>query len=417
MNSPRISTIARSLLSSEQLNAVLAVAVSFAVLMTSILSFRTRWGTAVYNATVAHKVLFWLAVLTPVALMLGRRAYRPRPEALVAFGLLASAFTIAALISPASEVSFLRLSMYYAFVAFGLVLSCTLGKPSRSAIAALLLAISIVHAAFLTIALNAAISHDPNAPFAPPYFGNVRHLGYLGFVGAAASLAFLILDRRLRAAGLFLTVYALFGVVALGSRGALVSWLISFVLLAVLCGQRRRVIGSAAGCLAAAIALAYLAHSADVFHAPGMFDRAVLTEGIVTTSVGRPAVWIESWQRILEQPLLGYGPEGFAIAGVTKGFFAQPHNFVLQILLESGVIGLLATIAFCWVLFAKRLKAVALSRRDRSLGDEEAGLVATLAGFFAFGLIDGVFYHAIPLLCFVILVAAWFGLRSHAEES
>lgn len=394
----------------ERLVAGACIVVCFAVLLSSVLSF--LHGTAFYNAVVSYKALFWLAALTPVALMAGRRADPPRVEVMIAFVFLAVVFTIAALSSGARQISFLRLGMYYSFFAFGFVLSHTLGKPSRSTVAWLLLAIAMVHAPFLAIALQVAALHDPNLAFVPPYFGNVRHLGYLGFVAGAASLAFLILDQRLRAVGILLTVYALFGVIALGSRGALVAWVLTAAVFALLSGQLKRVMGMAAGCLGGAVALAYFAENANIFHAPGLFDRAVLAEGVFTGTVGRPAVWLESWRSFLEQPILGYGPEGFAIAGVTQGMLAQPHNIVLQVLLEAGLLGLLAILAFGWALFAKRLQAVASSRRRHPLADEEAGLLAIMAGFFAFGLIDGVFYHAIPLLCFVIVLSAWMAIRS-----
>lgn len=335
---------------------------------------------------------------------------------MLAFGLLAAVFTAAALNSPASTLSLSRLGMYCSFAAFCFVLSYTLEKPSRSTVARLLLAIAMVQAPFLAIALYAATLHDANLPFVPPFFSNVRHLGYLGFVGAAASLAVVILDRRLRAAGLFLTIYALFGVLALGSRGALVSWALSATALALMSRQRKNVTLIAAGCLGAAFMLAYLVESASILKAIGIFDRAVLTDGIAFTNVGRLAVWLESWRHFLVQPILGYGPEGFAIAGVTQGMFAQPHNLVLQILLESGLLGLAATIAFGWALFAKRMKAVGRSIRAGHLDDEEAALLSILAGFFAFGLIDGVFYHAIPLLCFIIVLASWLAISAPPER-
>lgn len=399
----------------KELSAGVAIFVCFVMLVTSIVSF--RGGTAAYNSFVAYKVLLWLAALASVAFMFGRAGRPPRIETMIAFGGLAGVFTAAALNSPASQVSLLRLSMYYSLVAFGFVLSNVVSRPSRSTVARLLLAIAMAHAPILAIALYAASVHDPSLPFTPPFFGNVRHLGYLGFIGAAASLAFLILDVRLRAAGMFLTVYALFGVLALGSRGPVISWVLSAAVLALVSSQRNKVLWVAAGCLGSAVALAYLADSIDIFKVVGIFDRSALTDGIATVSVGRPAVWLESWRHITAQPFLGYGPEGFAIAGVTRGMFIQPHNLVLQILLESGLLGLAATLAFGWALFARRLKALFLSWRTGTLDDEEAGLVAILAGFFAFGLIDGVFYHVIPLLCFVIILSTWTAIRAPAGIS
>jgi len=352
----------------------------------------------------------------PFAIMAGRRVSVPRDETILAFVVLAAVLTAAALNSDASRLSFRRLGMYSSFAAFGFVLFHTLGRPSRLTVGALLLAIVTLHAFLLAIALHAAVFADPTVPFVPRYFGNVRHLGYLGFVAATASLVIFAFDLRLKWPGVSLTVYALFGVLVLGSRGPLIAWLVAVATFALLSSQRQRIMGAAAASLGGAFALAYLAESAGIFHAGGIFDRAASIEGIATVST-RVGLWLESWHHIFQHPILGYGPEGFAIAGVTKGALAQPHNLVLQVLLEVGLLGLAATSAFGWALFAKRLRAVAVSRRGGHLKDEEAGLVAIIAGYLAFGMIDGVFYHAVPLLCFVIVVSTWMALRDPVVNS
>jgi len=145
-----------------------------------------RTGTAAYTALVGHRVLLGVAALAPPALIVGRGLRPPKAATMLAVGFLAAVFAAAALISPASKLSLLRLGMYYSFAAFCLVLSYTLDRTSRARVARLLLAIAMVHAPFLAIALYAPTLHDPNLPFVPPFFSNARRLGYLGFVGAAA---------------------------------------------------------------------------------------------------------------------------------------------------------------------------------------------------------------------------------------
>jgi hypothetical protein len=51
------------------------------------------------------------------------------------------------------------------------------------------------------------------------------------------------------------------------------------------------------------------------------------------------------------------------------------------------------------------------------LGDDEAGLVAFLIGFVAYGMVDGVFYHAVALLCFVVIMASWIAMRPPIDAS
>lgn len=64
--------------------------------------------------------------------------------------------------------------------------------------------------------------------------------------------------------------------------------------------------------------------------------QMMLNVGFIEASSGRGSLYSVMWEYIKQQPLLGYGI-GFSqkILGCT------PHNIFLQILLESGVIGLL----------------------------------------------------------------------------
>lgn len=109
----------------------------------------------------------------------------------------------------------------------------------------------------------------------------------------------------------------------------------------------------------------------------------------------RLVIWQAGWERIEERPLLGHGPNTFDLLFDRrpelhdKGAGAW-HNVVLQLLLESGIVGVLA---FAWVL----LEAIQLGRSGRRQGDDPAArpvATALLAGISVL-LLSGLFGNLI----------------------
>jgi putative inorganic carbon (HCO3(-)) transporter len=65
--------------------------------------------------------------------------------------------------------------------------------------------------------------------------------------------------------------------------------------------------------------------------------------------------------------------------------FAHAHNVFLQVALDVGIPGLIAYVA---LLLVSGIIAWQLIKRDRSLQDVSAGLLASLVAFHIFGLTD-----------------------------
>ncbi|MEK7729738.1 MAG: O-antigen ligase family protein, partial [candidate division KSB1 bacterium] len=72
----------------------------------------------------------------------------------------------------------------------------------------------------------------------------------------------------------------------------------------------------------------------------------------------RPIIWKAGWEAATQYPLLGYGPESFALVFQSRQELKDQragawHNFALQLLVESGALGLVVFLAL--VLQAFRL--------------------------------------------------------------
>ena len=110
----------------------------------------------------------------------------------------------------------------------------------------------------------------------------------------------------------------------------------------------------------------------------------------------RLSFWQVTWHEILQAPWIGHGADSYRFI-VPKQDGNQPHNWVLQFLLDLGVLG---AVPLGWLLLRQAHRGLTGNPADGDAGVSAArraiagGLVACLAA----GLLDGVFYHAVLLL-------------------
>jgi hypothetical protein len=101
--------------------------------------------------------------------------------------------------------------------------------------------------------------------------------------------------------------------------------------------------------------------------------RNLLESSFVATSSGRDTIYIEVWNQFLENMLFG---NGISVSQIEFGYAS--HNFVLQILIETGIVGLLAWLVVWAILGFKYIQV----SRDK---DYYFFLVVTLILVSAFG--------------------------------
>ena len=129
---------------------------------------------------------------------------------------------------------------------------------------------------------------------------------------------------------------------------------------------------------------------------------------------GRTTLWREAVDLIQNSPWIGYGEAQFRfLAPSANLYYAHPHNFILQFLVNWGVIGLV--LAMIPILFGLR------NGRRAGVKLDMAGMPAFLGAvtLLVFGLIDSTLYQIYPLFAFIvlILVAAQRGRAPMAKET
>jgi O-antigen ligase len=367
-----------------------------------------RGDVAEYPESVVRLLLLCSSIIF-ISLLFRPDAQRLDRKALPAL-VFAAVACLSVFASPGFFSSLAQLELYFSIVAFGVAICLALRHCVPGIGKAILLAIGLVHAAFLLIALQFAMAAvgDPDPVAAPPFFMNVRHFGYQGFFGASAAVAVALADNRLRLTGVLLATAALFGIIMFGGRGALLAWIL-FVITAVgLVPNRRALLMVSLGSIAGAFALAVVAEQNGWLNTFSLLDRTRTLTGDTLSALyvqDRLEIWRDSLTAIAQRPILGFGPGGYQISGCCNPNVVQPHNSVLQVLLEFGVLGLVVLVWAGFAVLGPRIREIVVRTPRSKRNPIESTVLAILTGFAGFSLIDGLLFFPVPLVNFSLICA------------
>lgn len=335
----------------------------------------------------------------------GRRLRVSRPAGWLLFALAAALLASNVLLSDLWW-SLPRLSIYVADVLLALSVFLLYRDQRETRLPAYLLAITLVHLPFLVDAVVWVMHSGPDfftKSMRITNFSHVRHFGYLGFLAAVAASALMVVGRGAAVVSVILALAAVFGIVLTGSRGALLSW-ISFL---VFCGfllpaSRRKIAAHGAFVLCAACVLVWILDVTGALVSPNIFQRVrQVMEGQNVVDSGRIEIWLAVTREIAARPLFGFGTEAYQLSGCCDRSVVQPHNFLLQLLMQFGLVGGALLLALGWR--ALRVVGGIKGLIQRIQCTPEGGvLAAVLLSYLAFASIDGLLYHAAPLVHFAL---------------
>lgn len=333
---------------------------------------------------------------------------------------LLASWGLSTLLSDAPARAGQRLLLYMGLAALGMAVYRWHRGRDDSRAWPYLLAMAIVHALVLAqVVFWLAEVHPGGQVEWVPFHGNIRHFGHLGYLGAATATALWMTSHRLSLTALVLGTAGLFGMLLLGSRGGLVAWAACVAVAIVACQQHRfRMVGLNA--LALVLALSAVWAVEDDIPSASLLVRAKQAGDMLRTH-DRMALWRDAISGIARKPLLGHGPDGHTTSrcchapAYTPGT-VQPHNVGLQMLMEFGLVG---TLTLGGLVVSWWRKAPGWHPRLRAIWQEPEAraMVAVLAGSFAFGLVDGVFFFPVPLMHFVVLCALTLALADRAVSA
>lgn len=137
----------------------------------------------------------------------------------------------------------------------------------------------------------------------------------------------------------------------------------------------------------------------------GMFNSLAETVGSATldgATGGRLTMWRDALSLVAQHPLLGWGFDQYRFN--TFGQFdeaIQPHNIIINLLLDVGIVGTICVVA---VVFSYWLKGLLSILRDET-ASYKIGAFTALNALLAISLVDGALYHPDPSTLIAILFA------------
>lgn len=219
----------------------------------------------------------------------------------------------------------------------------------------------------------------------PNIYSRITMLGAIGIIG-------LVADKKLPLAAIAVTPVMITATILSGSRGGMASGIVGILFLIPL--VRRMRIGQ--------LLLAMLAVSVCAYAAYRRFS-SLLGDTIETRIIeltvqdrytsGRGDLLESAWQMFKDRPVFGWGLDGFATQ-YGQGF-TYPHNIVLQIAAEGGIMGVIAFSGTLIVFFAawKDRTATAMQITYRA-----AGALILTASMFSGGYYDSRFFSIFAVI-------------------
>lgn len=192
---------------------------------------------------------------------------------------------------------------------------------------------------------------------------------------------------RVRTSAIVAVPLCLISLVAAGSRGPVVAFIVGLATLLSLVGADRQVRRRLALLIGALVGAAILVPLVVPGSAIGRSLSTILGSASGLSSNGRSALWSGAYTTLQHHVLLGIGTGGF---GSLNLGYQYPHNILLEIGLELGVLGLLA--------FALMLGSIGvrLTRLWRETRLDERLEVSLLIALLASAVVNALFSGALP---------------------
>jgi O-antigen ligase len=192
---------------------------------------------------------------------------------------------------------------------------------------------------------------------------------------------------RVRTSAIVALPLCLISLVAAGSRGPVVAFVVGLITLLSLVGADRQVRQRLALLIGALVGAAILVPLVVPGSAIGRALSTILGSAGGLSSNGRSALWSGAYTTLGHHVLLGIGTGGF---GSLNLGYPYPHNILLEIGLELGVLGLLAFVLMLGSIGVRLTRLWRETRLDERL--EASLLIALLAS----AVVNALFSGALP---------------------
>jgi len=231
-----------------------------------------------------------------------------------------------------------------------------------------------------------------------PHFTHIRNFGHYIAAGISLSIFPVLSDHKecniARVIMTFLLLTILWGFLFWsGSRGSLAATVIGCLFACGFLTKNKKLFFTL---LIFSIIVGFAASSFfPVEDARFGLENAVKRTG-ESFLTGRQKIWTDALQDVNGSLLFGLGPDSFRFYSGLKHLIIQPHNALIQGLLEWGIPGTVLLILLHFQFMHHGFVKLTDPREVRFHPIKSTALSFIVVYFFL-GLVDGVYYHAIPL--------------------
>lgn len=262
--------------------------------------------------------------------------------------------------------------------------------------------ITIVIGLFLLVfVLRIEASGERNWVSMLPGFAHIRHTGYLFAPALAICFARIAIAPKTNAWAMILLAGNAALCLWFGSRGPFFALAAGIAVAAVLCSsvRHRGTVWQVSSSLVLGGLLSLSVPTPDQDGFGGVARMSQTSENVNQFSTGRLNFWAEAAELTAKRPLFGYGVNQFQFTSqIADGRFRHPHNFVMQVFFDWGIVGGSAFLG----LFAFAVAGI-LRRRGRATQSYPIA-VAGFTTMAALAAIDGIFYYPTTLALTVLFL-------------
>lgn len=247
------------------------------------------------------------------------------------------------------------------------------------------------------ISLNDPFHH--NWTWGTPMFRHIRHLGYMLVCSVITTTAFYLNSRNQWKTAFFLMVFtaACFLMFWNGGRGALLSLFPGLMILSLThMAIKKWLILTIAATGAFLLSLFFQVNDKGL-GLLSTLSKTVTANSLNSVTSGRLEIWLATTEKIMEKPWFGWGPDAFILLKIAPGF-VQPHNGLLQLLLEGGFLFTAPIFLLISIIVYQGIKTLFLQKHQVNTEKELLILGLSLStSLLTHSLSDGIFYHGSPL--------------------
>jgi O-antigen ligase len=242
------------------------------------------------------------------------------------------------------------------------------------------------------------------------YYGiiNVRQLGFYSAAGVLIAFGLAISQFAARFQFALIVFGSVFAAITFwsGTRSSLfaIGFGVASILIVLRVDVWFRELSKAGAMILGGAALSWLHHAPVAYMGIRRIFNDSVSDNLNTLTNGRIDIWIGTAKMVAKQPFFGYGESQFrGLVPENQNLFNHPHNGLLQICFQWGILGGLCFFALLGAAWWQMYK-VAKTQPD-------IGIPAFLVinGLFAMSMIEGSLYHTWPVAMMAFCVAVALG--------